>query len=180
MSFVDDSLLLLKVKSAGVVPSMLESMALPTTFAVSTLTLLWACTPVQMFRKVGSKEKGFLSCRHPDTSELPTRIVSEPNGSGLRNIVLRLGGFHTEMSFLGSIGHLMAGSGLKDVLESFYASNTVVHMLSGKAIARAIRGHFMVDAVLNAVILASSYNVPIPALEMETEELMERFCGWKA
>ena len=95
------------------------------------------------------------------------------NGSGLSNIVLRLGGFHTEMSFLGSIGHLMAGSGLKDVLESFYASNTVVHMLCGKAIARAIRGHFMVDAVLNAVILASSYNVPLPALEMETEELME-------
>ena len=100
-------------------------------------------------------------------------IVSEPDGSGLRNIVLRLGGFHTEMSFLGSIGHLMAGLGLPDVLESFYASNTVVHMLSGKAIARAIRGHFMVDAVLNALILASSYNVPIPALEMETEELME-------
>ena len=79
-------------------------------------------------------------------------IVSEPDGSGLRNIVLRLGGFHTEMSFLGSIGHLMAGSGLQDVLESFYASDTVVHMLSGKAIARAIRGHFMVDAVLNALI----------------------------
>ena len=100
-------------------------------------------------------------------------IVSEPDGSGLRNIVLWLGGFHTEMSFLGSIGHLMAGSGLQDVLESFYASNTVVHMLSGKAIARAIRGRFMVDVVLNALILASSYNVPIPALEMETEELME-------
>ena len=100
-------------------------------------------------------------------------IVSEPDGSGLRNIVLRLGGFTTEMSFLGSIGHLMAGSGLQDVLESFYASNTVVHMVSGKAIARAIRGHFMVDAVLNALILASSYNVPLPSLEMETEEPME-------
>ena len=59
------------------------------------------------------------------------------------------------------------------MLESFYASSTVVHMLSGKAITRAIRGHFMVDAVLNALILASSYNAPIPALEMETEELME-------
>ncbi len=66
-------------------------------------------------------------------------IVSEPDRSGQRNIVLRLGGFHTEMSFLGSIGHLMAGSGLQAVLELFYASNTVVHMLSGKAIARAIR-----------------------------------------
>ena len=63
----------------------------------------------------------------------------------------------------------MAGSGLQDVLESFYASNTVVHMLSGKAIARAIRGHFMVDAVLNALLLASSYNVPMPALEMQKD-----------
>ena len=32
----------------------------------------------------------------------------------------------------------------------------------------------MVDAVLNALILASSYDVPITALEMETEELIDR------
>ena len=33
-------------------------------------------------------------------------IVSEPDGSGLRNIVLRLGGFHTEMSFLAALATL--------------------------------------------------------------------------
>ncbi len=64
----------------------------------------------------------------------------------------------------------MAGSGLQDVLELFY---TVVHMLSGKVIARAIRGHFIVDAVLNALTLSNTYSVPIPALETETGELME-------
>lgn len=32
------------------------------------------------------------------------------------NIVIRLGGFHTLMSFLGSIGHLMRGSGLEEVM----------------------------------------------------------------
>ena len=56
-----------------------------------------------------------------------------------KNIVFQLVGFHTEMSLLGSIGHLMGGSGLQDVLELFYASSTVVHVLSGKAIAWAIK-----------------------------------------
>ena len=42
------------------------------------------------------------------------------------------------MSFLGCIGHLMAGSGLRQLLELIYALNTVVHMLVGKAIARAV------------------------------------------
>ena len=39
-------------------------------------------------------------------------IRSEPLDSDLRRIVLRLGGFHMEMSFLGCIGHVMASSGL--------------------------------------------------------------------
>ena len=44
------------------------------------------------------------------------------------------------MSFLGSIDHLMAGSGLQELLETVYAGNGVKHMLSGKAVSRAIRG----------------------------------------
>jgi len=36
--------------------------------------------------------------------------------------------------------------------------------------SRAIRGHFMADAVLNTLILARYYNVPITALAMENEE----------
>ena len=57
------------------------------------------------------------------------------------------------MSFLGSIGHLMANTGLSEALETIYAKNTIDHMLSGKAIARAIRGHFIVDAVLTSFLL---------------------------
>ena len=87
-------------------------------------------------------------------------IKSEPMGSDLRGIILRLGGFHTEMSFLGCIGHLMASSGLQEMLELIYAPNAVVHMLSGKAIARALRAHFIVDAALNALMLKSVLNVP--------------------
>ena len=55
-----------------------------------------------------------------------TIIQSHPNGTELYQIVFRLGGFHMQMSFLGSIGHLMAGSGLQElpVLEVVYARNT--------------------------------------------------------
>ena len=96
-------------------------------------------------------------------------IVTEPVGSNLRDIVLRLGGFHTEMSFLGCIGHLMAGSGLQELLELIYASNAVVHMLTGKAIARAVRAHLIIDAALNSLVLANTFNVPLPGSSDTTE-----------
>ena len=89
-------------------------------------------------------------------------IRSEPLDSDLRRTVLRLGGFHTEMSFLGCIGHAMASSGLQELLELIYAPNAVVHMLSGKAIVRAVRAHFIVDAALNAMMLTDVLNAPLP------------------
>lgn len=69
-------------------------------------------------------------------------ILEKPE---LKSKVLKLGGLHIEMNYLGCISHIMAGSGLEDLLELVYASNAVTHMLSGKAIARAIKGHFLVD-----------------------------------
>ena len=57
-------------------------------------------------------------------------VESKPEGSDLRGIVLHLGSFHTEMNFLGCIGHLMDSSGLKEMLETIYAPNAVVHMLA--------------------------------------------------
>ena len=35
----------------------------------------------------------------------------------------------------------MAGSGLQKLFELMYAPNAVVHMLAGKALARAVRAH---------------------------------------
>ena len=64
------------------------------------------------------------------------------------NIFVRLGGFHQLMSFLGSIGRLMEGSGLRTALEEVYAPLAVNHMLSGKAYARALRGHLLVSSAL--------------------------------
>ena len=94
-------------------------------------------------------------------------IESEPADSDFRQVVLRLGSFHTEMSFIGSIGHLMAESGLKELLELIYALNAVEHILTGKAIARAVRAHLLVDAVLNTLILSKALGVSIPDLEVE-------------
>ena len=89
------------------------------------------------------------------------------------DIVLRLGSFHTEMSFLGCIGHLMAASGLQDLLELICASNAVVHMLTGKAIARSVRGHLIVDAALNALLLVKTFNVPLPGCTVNEDEVAE-------
>ncbi|CAG2254537.1 unnamed protein product [Mytilus edulis] len=72
-----------------------------------------------------------------------TIIANEPQGSALKSVVLRLGPFHMEMSFLRCIGHVMKGFGLQEVLEIIYAPNAVTHMLSGKAVARATRGHML-------------------------------------
>ena len=69
------------------------------------------------------------------------------------NIVCRLGGFHTMMSFLGSIGTIMGGSGLSEALELCYGPNAVIHMLSGKSVARALRGYILVEAALSQILL---------------------------
>ena len=52
-------------------------------------------------------------------------IESQPAESLLHQIVLVLGGFHTEMSFLGTIGSLMAGTGLKEIISQVYADGSV-------------------------------------------------------
>ena len=90
-----------------------------------------------------------------------TIILNEDAASILKPIILILGGFHTAMSYLGSIGHIMEGSGLKEMLELVYAGNAVAHMLGGKAYARAVRGHFLVDAALHAILLTRCYDVPV-------------------
>ncbi|MES9879832.1 MAG: hypothetical protein ABW185_03025 [Sedimenticola sp.] len=47
----------------------------------------------------------------------------------------------------------MSGSGLQDVLQLVYAPNAVDHMLSGKAVERAVRGHFLVETALTSMIV---------------------------
>ena len=64
-----------------------------------------------------------------------------------------------QMSFLGCIGYLMQGTGLKETLEVTYAPNAVTHIMSGKAVSRAVRGHFIVDSALNALITSEAFRI---------------------
>lgn len=50
-----------------------------------------------------------------------TIIESQPMDSPLRECILVLGGFLTEMSFLGTIGSLMAGSDFRVIMSQMYA-----------------------------------------------------------
>ena len=82
------------------------------------------------------------------------------------NIVVRLGGFHVLLSFLSSIGHLMRGSGLEDVLGVLYGKNVVDNVLHGKDYERAIRGHFLVCSSLMNMLL----NVVMPNESENTQQ----------
>jgi len=105
-------------------------------FLNSSLALRYGATPVLIFdHPCGGKPRRSLTMSH----------LSVP-----WSIVQRVEGFHTEMSFLVCTRRLAAGSGLQQLLEVVFARNSVTHMLTGKTIARAVRGHFLADAVLNA------------------------------
>ena len=64
----------------------------------------------------------------------------------------------------------MAHSGLFVTLEVVYGSNAVVHMLTGKAISRASRGNFLVDAALNIMLFALVLHMAFPATLPEISE----------
>jgi len=55
------------------------------------------------------------------------------------------------MSFVGSVGHLMNGTGLQKPLDVIFARNTFPHIIRGKAYARAVCVHFLIDAVLHTL-----------------------------
>ena len=69
------------------------------------------------------------------------------------NVVCCLGGFHTLMSFLGSIGQMMRDSVLEELFAEVYAEHRVVHMLSGKAVSGALRAHFLAQSALVSLII---------------------------
>lgn len=82
------------------------------------------------------------------------KIVNSAIGTDpISKVFVRLGGFHLLMSFLGTIGCLMSGSGLEDVLEVIYAKNSLVHIMNGHAYERAIRAHFLIHMVLTKLII---------------------------
>lgn len=71
----------------------------------------------------------------------------------LDKVIVRLGGFHLLMSYLGSIGQIMTDSGLAELWERVYAKGSVVHMLTGHAFSRAVRAHILTLLALIRVLL---------------------------
>ena len=83
-------------------------------------------------------------------------ILGEPQNSPLKGVILLLGCFHIFMNVLGAIGTLMKGTWLTNILESVYGENTVLHMMTGKAVQRAFRGHLLTDKCLNHLIVSET------------------------
>ena len=71
-----------------------------------------------------------------------------PGDSQIRSVVFLLGSFYTLMNLLGAIGTLMDGSGIKEILGTIYGENAVQHIMTGKAVQRALRGHLHLDQCL--------------------------------
>ena len=102
------------------------------------------------------------------TFDLPLwQKSSEIAASSSFDIVLILGGFHMMMSYMGSISTIMNGSGLDEALTTVYAKNSVPSIQSGKAVSRAIRSHFLVEAALISKLLKPI----LPDITEETAEI---------
>lgn len=87
----------------------------------------------------------------------------------LSNVTVRLGGFHTMMSFMGAMGFIMDGSGLKESFCEVYAENSVDKILSGHAYARAVRGYLLHHLALSQIILSSF------SMDEAEKEMIEEF-----
>ena len=99
------------------------------------------------------------------------------------DIVARLGGFHTLMSYLGAIGKVMKGSGIKELFKNVYAENTVQLIISGKAISRALWAHLLAESALISILFEDTEAVKIAEvnefvsiLEEKSLEEIETFC----
>ena len=70
-----------------------------------------------------------------------------------------LGGFHQLMSFLGSIGKVIEGSGIGAALETVYTPVTVSCMFSGKAYARVVWGHLLCASAVKLILLKEFWDI---------------------
>lgn len=99
-------------------------------------------------------------------------------------IFVRLGGFHQLMSFLGSIGNLMDGSGLKQALETVYAPVTVRHMVTGKAYPRSVRWHILCASAVQSILIEELWSNLSPSdkekLEIYTTQMIHVYLRVKS
>jgi len=92
----------------------------------------------------------------------------------LPDVVVRLGGFHLLMSYLGSVGYIMGGSGLDSLWETVYAAGTVIHMMTGHAYSRAVRAHILTSAALFSLLLTNNGVLDDESLKEKLKSLHEQ------
>ena len=81
----------------------------------------------------------------------------QDESNALKKIVLRIGGFHQMMRFLGSVGYIMQGSGLQALFELIDDEGSVNAMFNGKDISRATRAHTLIYMVLYRYLTAKLF-----------------------
>ena len=89
-----------------------------------------------------------------------------------------MGGFHILMSFIDSIGYKIGGFGLEEVLTEVYAENSILHIISGKAYARAVRGYILVDSTLNNMLIVEVMSSLEPEHIAELKKVFQDFPKW--
>jgi hypothetical protein len=96
-------------------------------------------------------------------------------GTEVSKIILRLGGFHLLMSFLGSVGKIMEGSGLEELWATVYGKNTVSYMLNGHAYARCVRAYNLTACALINVMKEQFPEIKesLTTLETYSKELLD-------
>ncbi|XP_071642214.1 uncharacterized protein [Temnothorax longispinosus] len=90
---------------------------------------------------------------------IKAREIIAEGDEKLANVVVRLGGFHLLMSYLGGLGTIMEASGLSELWSTVYASVSVEKMLSGHAFARALRAHLLTYQALGTMIVRGMTNI---------------------
>ncbi|XP_061723992.1 uncharacterized protein LOC133530150 [Cydia pomonella] len=82
-------------------------------------------------------------------------IVKSSQDALISKIILRLGGFHLLMSFMGAIGKIMAGSGLREWWAKIYAIGSLEKMIMGHHYERAVRAHMLSSLALFRIIISN-------------------------
>lgn len=94
-------------------------------------------------------------------------IVESGHHPELNSVVVRLGGFHLLLSFMGCIGTIMGGSGLKELLTTIYAGQSVDKIMNGHAYSRAVRAHILTNLTLASIVFDEVNMTPVERDEIE-------------
>ncbi|CAD6204170.1 GSCOCG00009898001-RA-CDS, partial [Cotesia congregata] len=80
------------------------------------------------------------------------QILCNTQDEDLKNVQLRLGGFHLTMSYFKAVGTIMGGSGIKELFATVFATNSVDKILNCTTYSRAVRAHILAATAIGELI----------------------------